>query len=1036
MSPPASSQHNLLRSTSDLRRSARIASRTPVDPLVNPPTYTPAAMDAGLRDMMSMMTFMLSKVTKLDKHNYSQWKLDMELRLTSAGLWGIINDARPARPDAAWIKNEATVLADIRQHCEPHVRALIITSRVAKEAWDALKSKFEQNTDENKNRLWGDFNITMKHDESMQDYIVRMKAIVTKLRDLDETVPDGRIVDRLIHGLTRKYADLGRGLRLQKPSLDDCENMMLLEERLLEDATHDKENFTYDLPSRDGRRCRTCGRLGHLERDCRMVICNGCGRIGHIERDCWVRHPEKRPSGPRNDYAARNDYPRQDRNDYQRNDRNDYPRNDRYDYQRNDRNDARNDFAGRNNYPRNDRNDYRNDRNNYRNDKNDYRNDNRYTPYPRRSQNSGYGNNNIIELANGQRQPAPLQANMALDTNETDRNDQFDFPVQPHHAPDYDHFAQMAIANEHRPSNTHLWLVDSGATNHYTAFRDLLLDYQELDPIPILTGRGYIYARGIGNITIHLSIGPVTIQNVMWVPDLAGQASLLSVPQLAHNGCKIVFENDLCQIHRNGYTLATASFNGKAYYLDLVFDMQTAMITIVSTVHPIGDHHYKLSNYSWLNTDLPPPTKRHQPTTPLVAMLHGSTDCQPIDIWHKRLGHLNHDDIKLLTTMSSGIEIGPRTHNQKTCIPCLHGAQHKHISRVPRLPADKKLEIVHIDIKGPCGSDVHGFKYWVNFLCEKTRFNRGYALQFRSEIFNAYLAFEAVAERESNSRILALMMDGSQENLSNDWRTHCINKGIQLRTTAPYSPEMNGMAERLIRVLVEHASAMLWDAELPIGFWAAAMSTANFLRNRSPTKALDGITPYEAWYGKRPNLGFIRIFGCKAMVHVPKEIRSKTDWDSHTTECILIGYSDTENLYELWDIHRGASIKRRDVIFIETELGSTILKGRPLPRGTPIFDFPAQYTTQHLGDNPRPTPPIQSPVLPLPRRPPQQTVNKLPQLEKPPSIVFQPPVVQPVDGNSTYPEITFAEPLGVNSLPQQLLLAEGDVQPGEVLKKN
>ena len=73
-------------------------------------------MDAGFRDMMSLMTFMLSKVTKLDKYNYNQWKLDMELRLTSAGLWGIINDQPPAAPDEAWTKKAATVLADIRQN--------------------------------------------------------------------------------------------------------------------------------------------------------------------------------------------------------------------------------------------------------------------------------------------------------------------------------------------------------------------------------------------------------------------------------------------------------------------------------------------------------------------------------------------------------------------------------------------------------------------------------------------------------------------------------------------------------------------------------------------------------------------------------------------------------------------------------------------------------------------------------------------------------------------------------------------------------
>ena len=119
------------------------------------------------------------------------------------------------------------------------------------------------------------------------------------------------------------------------------------------------------------------------------------------------------------------------------------------------------------------------------------------------------------------------------------------------------------------------------------------------------------------------------------------------------------------------------------------------------------------------------------------------------------------------------------------------------------------------------------------------------------------------------------MMDGGAENLSSEWRTHCTNKGIKIRQPAPYSPEMNGLAERLNRVLTEHASTMLWEAQLTMGFWAVAMSTANFLCNRSPTSALDGITPFQAWYGKKPNLGFVRVFGCKAMVHTPQDIISK-----------------------------------------------------------------------------------------------------------------------------------------------------------------
>ena len=201
------------------------------------------------------------------------------------------------------------------------------------------------------------------------------------------------------------------------------------------------------------------------------------------------------------------------------------------------------------------------------------------------------------------------------------------------------------------------------------------------------------------------------------------------------------------------------------------------------------------------------------------------------------------------------------------------------------------------------------------------------------------------------------------------------------------------------------------------------MSTTNFLRNRSPTSALDGITPFQSWYGKKPNLGFVRVFGCKAMVHTPQDIRSKTTWDSHTTECILIGFSDTENLFELWDIARGAALKRRDVIFFEDKLGSDVFRDTALKRGIQIFpSIPASYAETHIRDNPRPVPPITKPVLPLPRRPPQQTVNRLPPvLPTPtsgppaPNIVFQDPVVQHVSSTGQYPEVSFTTPLGVDT---------------------
>jgi len=56
---------------------------------------------------------------------------------------------------------------------------------------------------------------------------------------------------------------------------------------------------------------------------------------------------------------------------------------------------------------------------------------------------------------------------------------------------------------------------------------------------------------------------------------------------------------------------------------------------------------------------------------------------------------------------------------------------------------------------------------------------------------------------------------------------------------------------------------MLADANLPIRYWAEAVFTAVYLLNRSPTKALRGVTPEEIWSGSKPNVAHLKVFGCE-----------------------------------------------------------------------------------------------------------------------------------------------------------------------------
>ena len=111
---------------------------------------------------------------------------------------------------------------------------------------------------------------------------------------------------------------------------------------------------------------------------------------------------------------------------------------------------------------------------------------------------------------------------------------------------------------------------------------------------------------------------------------------------------------------------------------------------------------------------------------------------------------------------------------------------------------------------------------------------------------------------------------------------------------------------------------MLSNSSLEKNFWAEAVRTACYLINRSPTIALDGGIPEEVWTGKNLNYSHLKIFGCEAFIHIPKENRTKLD--DKSMKCIFLGYADEDFGYRLWDPVKHKIIRSRDVIFNESEM--------------------------------------------------------------------------------------------------------------------
>ena len=112
----------------------------------------------------------------------------------------------------------------------------------------------------------------------------------------------------------------------------------------------------------------------------------------------------------------------------------------------------------------------------------------------------------------------------------------------------------------------------------------------------------------------------------------------------------------------------------------------------------------------------------------------------------------------------------------------------------------------------------------------------------------------------------AIRIDRGKEFLNEDLKTWYQNEGIEIQATAGHSPVQNGVAERMNCTLAEISRAMLQSQNSPEFLWEPAVEHAAYIRNCAYTRSLRNKTPYEAWFGEKPNINGLREFGAPVWV--------------------------------------------------------------------------------------------------------------------------------------------------------------------------
>ena len=237
-----------------------------------------------------------------------------------------------------------------------------------------------------------------------------------------------------------------------------------------------------------------------------------------------------------------------------------------------------------------------------------------------------------------------------------------------------------------------------------------------------------------------------------------------------------------------------------------------------------------------------------------------------IDLWHKRLVHINENTLK--NAHMSTNDIPKVMGTLSTCKYCISGRQTRKAFKSKFLFATFAGEAIHSDLSGPVSASSNRAKYLCTFLDKYSRYLTIASLVKKSDTAEAFEEFKiSYVTKWFPKGVVEIHSDGGEE-------YQPVNAKNNIHSTsAPYTPEHNAFAERVNRTIWDPARTVLIESGLPFRYWDEAANHVTFVKNRTWHSSTDS-TPYEKLTGKKTTMKHIRVSGCAAFVFDEKP-RSK-----------------------------------------------------------------------------------------------------------------------------------------------------------------
>jgi hypothetical protein len=203
-----------------------------------------------------------------------------------------------------------------------------------------------------------------------------------------------------------------------------------------------------------------------------------------------------------------------------------------------------------------------------------------------------------------------------------------------------------------------------------------------------------------------------------------------------------------------------------------------------------------------------PPTADYTSGTPVYAF--AAVAAPSLSTWHQRFGHLSQQAIRWLAAsqLVEGLELesGSREH---LCDACAAGKAHRLPFPASPSRSTALLDLVHSDLMQLNTASLGGARYLFTLLDDHSKKLWIYFLKRKSDAFQYFREWQALAERQSGLKVKALHSDNGGEYTAGQFQLHLRSEGIASQFSVAYTPQQNGAAERLNRTVQDAVRTML-----------------------------------------------------------------------------------------------------------------------------------------------------------------------------------------------------------------------------------